>query len=59
MFYVLVSGRRNFDDYHVFKQFMDDSLQEVKDNIEIIAGEAGGADYLAKIYASEKAILLS
>ena len=54
MFYVLVSGKRNFDDYHAFKQFMDDSLQEVKDDIEIIAGEARGADYLAKIYASEK-----
>ena len=54
MFYVLVSGKRDFTDYEKFREIMDKSLDGIKDEIVIVEGGARGTDYLARQYAIEK-----
>ena len=54
MFYVLVSGKRDFDDFKSFSRVLDQSLSDVSDEIEIVEGGAQGTDALARRYAEEK-----
>ena len=53
-YYVLVSGKRDFTDYIVFRCILDKSLASINDNIIIVEGGARGTDALAKQYASER-----
>lgn len=53
-YYVLVSGKRDFTDYIVFRYILDKSLASINDNIVIIEGGARGTDALAKQYAIER-----
>ena len=52
-YYVLVSGKRDFTDYIVFRCILDKSLASINDNIIIVEGGARGTDALAKQYAIE------
>lgn len=53
-FYLLIAGSRNFINYDFLKRKCDFLLQNHKDDeIHIIAGEARGADQLAKQFAKE------
>lgn len=53
MFYVLISGKRDFTDYERFSRELDESLKDVEDDIEIVEGGAKGTDALARRYALE------
>lgn len=53
MFYVLVSGKRDFFEYEKFKTAMDIFLRDIDDEITIVEGGAKGTDALAEIYALE------
>lgn len=52
-YYVLVSGKRDFTNYIVFRCILDKSLASINDNIIIVEGGARGTDALAKQYAIE------
>lgn len=56
MFYVLVSGKRDFTDYERFCKVLDESLSGMTDDIEIVEGGASGTDTLAKRYALERGL---
>jgi len=56
MFYVLVSGKRDFTDYDRFRKIMDESLKDIEDDIEIVEGGAKGTDALARRYALERGL---
>lgn len=58
MFYVLVSGKRDFTDYKRFCRAMDESLADISDEIEIVEGGAKGTDALARCYAMERGFAL-
>ena len=53
-YYVLISGKRDFTDYIVFRYILDKSLASINDKIIIIEGGARGTDALAKQYATER-----
>lgn len=55
---IIIAGSRNFYDYNLLKEKCDIIIQSSKygkdkDNIQIISGDAKGADTLAKKYALE------
>lgn len=53
-FYLLVVGSRNFNDFNLLNKKLDVALSNYKDfDIEIVSGEAYGADHLAEQYALE------
>ena len=56
MFYVLISGKRDFEDYEQFCKILDESLKDISDDIEIVEGGARGTDALAKHYADAHGI---
>ena len=56
MFYVLISGKRDFTDYERFSCILDESLKDIEGEIEIVEGGAKGADALARRYALEKGL---
>ena len=56
MFYMLISGKRDFEDYERFCRILDESLKYVTDEMEIVEGGARGADALARRYADEHGI---
>lgn len=56
MFYVLISGKRNFNNYEQFCRILDESLKDISDDIEIVQGGAKGTDALAKHYADTHGI---
>ena len=58
MFYVLVSGKRDFTDYERFCEYMDEVLQCVDEPVTIVEGGARGTDALAKRYAVERGHIL-
>lgn len=54
---IIVAGGRDFDDYETLEESLDDFLKDKdKDKVEIICGEARGADRLGKLYAIENDI---
>lgn len=53
MFYCLVVGSRNFDNYDLLETMLDNLLIDQHD-IAIVSGGAKGADSLAERYALEK-----
>lgn len=56
MFYILISGKRDFTDYEHFCWVLDEKLKEFPDEIEIVEGGARGTDALARRYALEKGL---
>lgn len=52
MFKVIVAGGREFNDYQLLKNKLDQLLQN-KNNVEIVCGKARGADTLGEAYAKE------
>ena len=54
MFKVIIAGGRDFTDYNLLVSSMDFYLSDVKEEIEVVCGEARGADSLGKRYALEK-----
>lgn len=55
---VIIAGSRNFDNYPLLKSKCDYLLKN-KTDIEIVSGDAPGADTLAKQYAAEKGYKLT
>ena len=53
MFYVLIVGSRNFDNYNLLKAKCNELLKNHKE-ITVVSGGARGADALAKKYAEDK-----
>lgn len=56
MLYVLISGKRDFENYERFCRILDESLKDISDDIEIVEGGARGTDALAKHYANTHGI---
>ena len=53
MFRVIIAGGRDFADYALLSEMMDDYLSKVTDDIFIVYGQARGADTLGERYAKE------
>lgn len=54
MFRVIIAGGRDFDDYDVLTAYADKMLQNIDDEIQIVSGDARGADSLGVRYANER-----
>ena len=54
MFRVIIAGSRNFNDYELLKIVCNQLLSYIYDEIEIVSGEARGADELGEKYAMDK-----
>lgn len=53
MFRVIVAGGRDFADYKLLSETMDEYLSKVTNDIFIVCGQARGADTLGEQYAKE------
>lgn len=51
---IIVAGGRDFTDYDLMREKLDHYFQNHAQNIEIVCGEALGADSLGKFYAQRK-----
>lgn len=58
MFKVIIAGGRDFENYSMLKEKCDIILKN-KTNIEIVSGNAKGADKLGELYAKEKGYRIS
>lgn len=54
VFKVIIAGGRDFNDYNTLKEYCDYILSKTEEPVEIVCGEARGADTLGKRYAIEK-----
>ncbi len=54
MFRVIIAGGRDFQDYSLLQQTINDFLNCISDKIVIICGKARGADTLGEQYANER-----
>lgn len=54
MFRVIIAGGRDFDNYELLKQRMDFLLSETAEPIQVVCGQARGADQLGQLYAKER-----
>lgn len=50
---IIVAGSRNFNNYRLLRSKLDDIIAGISDEIEIVSGNARGADRLGERYASE------
>lgn len=50
---IIVAGSRTFNNYQILSSVLDELLKEDGENIEIVCGEAKGADSLGRWYALE------
>lgn len=48
---VIVAGSRGFNDYKRMRDVLDEYFKEVNDVVEIVEGDARGADRLSECYA--------
>ena len=53
---VIVAGGRDFKDYHLLKETLDNFQQEYGDITEVVSGGARGSDKLGEKYANENTI---
>lgn len=53
MFRVIIAGGRDFADYALLSEKMDNYLSGIMDDIFIVCGQARGADSLGEQYAKE------
>lgn len=54
MFRVVIAGGRDFSDYKLLRETMDNLLSKITDEITVVCGQARGADTLGEQYAKEK-----
>lgn len=54
MYKVIIAGGRDFSDYEYLRASADSDLAGISEDIEIVSGEAKGADSLGERYAKEK-----
>lgn len=54
MFKLIIAGGRDFDDYEALCKTCDSLLVNITDEIEIVSGNANGADKLGERYAKDK-----
>lgn len=60
MFRVIIAGSRTFEDYNILKEYMDFLLRDIKtkEEIEIVSGQARGADALGERYALDRGYIV-
>jgi len=51
---LIIAGGREFNDYELLKEKLDNLLINNTDDVEIVSGKARGADSLGEKYAKEK-----
>lgn len=54
---IIIGGYRNFNDYEVFKNFVDSCIGD-ENEITVLSGYCKGADLMAEQYAKEKGLSL-
>jgi hypothetical protein len=54
---IVIGGYRNFNDYEIFKDFVDLCIRD-KTEITILSGHCKGTDLMAERYAKEKGFAL-
>lgn len=54
MFRVIIAGGRDFNDYLLLRETMDNLLQNITEEIVVVCGQARGADTLGEQYAKER-----
>lgn len=56
IFNIVVAGSRSFNNYQILEDRLDFLLQNIKNKyiINIVSGEAKGADYLGEVYAARR-----
>ena len=51
---ITIGGCRDFNDYEIFKVFVDECLSEIEDKeIVVLSGHCSGTDLMAEKYAKE------
>lgn len=50
---IIVAGSRSFDNYSYLRSKLDEIIAGISDGVEIVSGNARGADSLGERYASE------
>lgn len=56
---VVIGGYRNFENYKIFKSFVDSCLNELESKeMTILSGRCKGVDLMCEQYAKEKGLLL-
>ena len=58
MFRVIIAGGRDFDNYELLKRKMDYLLSETVEPIQVVCGQAMGADRLGQLYAKERGFVI-
>ena len=53
---IAIGGCRNFNNYNVFKEFVNECISSFKGEIIIISGKCRGVDCMAERYAAEKSL---
>ncbi len=56
---IIVAGSRNFNNYRLLRSKLDEIIAGISDEIEIVSGNARGADRLGERYASEHNITVA
>ena len=54
---IVIGGYRNFNNYEIFKDFVDLCIRD-KSEITILSGHCKGTDLMAERYAKEKGLVL-
>lgn len=57
-FKVIIAGGRNFNDYQLLCEKVDNILSSIKEDIEIVSGGATGADALGEKYAKDRGLYI-
>lgn len=55
---LIIAGGREFNDYELLKEKLDNLLINNTNDVEIVSGKARGADSLGEKYAKEKGYLI-
>lgn len=50
---IIIAGSRSFNNYRLLRSKLDEIIAGINDEIEIVSGNARGADRLGERYASE------
>ncbi len=55
---IIVAGSRSFDDYSLLESKLDELLKDISGEVEIVSGNAKGADTLGEQYALNRGLSL-
>lgn len=53
---VVIAGSRDFGDYSLLEETLDQLLEDETESVELVSGHAKGADLLAERYAEENEV---